>query len=66
MRTLSEVTLEKDELEALKLHDIDELEQTEAARKMKISQSTFARTLDNAYKKIAQAIINGKAIRINK
>ena len=46
MRTLSEVTLEKDELEALKLHDIDELEQTEAARKMKISQSTFARTLD--------------------
>lgn len=66
LRTLSEVTLEKDELEALKLHDIDELEQTEAARKMKISQSTFARTLDNAYKKIAQAIINGKAIRINK
>jgi predicted DNA-binding protein (UPF0251 family) len=66
MRELEEVVLESDQLEALKLHDVDGLEQVEAAKKMKISQSTFARVLDSAYKKIAEAIIEGKAIRIEK
>ena len=66
LRILEEVVLLPDELEALKLHDIDNLEQTEAAKKMKISQSTFARILDKAYKKIAEGIIKGKAIRIEK
>ena len=64
LRMLEEVVLLPDELEALKLHDIDGLEQAEGAKKMKISQPTFARILDSAYKKIAQAIIKGKAIRI--
>lgn len=64
LRMLEEVVLEPDELEALKLHDADGLEQTKAASKMKISQPTFARTLDRAYKKIADALIFGKAIRI--
>jgi predicted DNA-binding protein (UPF0251 family) len=64
MRHLSEVVLEKDELEALKLHDVDGLEQIKAAKKMKISQPTFARILDSTYKKVADAIINGKAIKI--
>jgi len=53
-----------DELEALKLYEIDSLEQTEAAEKMKISQPTFARILNSAHKKIAKALIKGKAIRI--
>lgn len=66
LRVLEEIILLPDELEALKLHDIDGLEQIEAAKKMKISQSTFARILDKAYKKIAEAIIKGKAIRIEK
>ena len=44
--------------------DVDGLEQTKAAEKMKISQPTFARILDSAYKKIADALIKGKAIRI--
>lgn len=64
MRLLEEVVLEADELEALKLHDVDGLEQTKAAEKMEISQSTFARVLDSAYKKVAEAIVGGKAIRI--
>lgn len=64
LRMLEEVVLESDELEALKLHDIDGLEQKEAALKMKISQATFARVLDSAYKKIAEGIIKGKAIKI--
>lgn len=66
LRMLSEVVLLPDELEALKLHDVDNLEQIEAAKKMGISQSTFARTLDRAYKKMAQALIKGKAIRVEK
>jgi predicted DNA-binding protein (UPF0251 family) len=64
LRELEEIVLLPDELEALKLYEIDELEQTEAAEKMKISQPTFARLLGSANKKIAQAIIKGKAIRI--
>lgn len=66
MRELEEVVLLPDELEALKLHEIDGLEQIEASEKMKISQPTFARILDSAHKKIAQAIILGRAIRIEK
>lgn len=66
LRLLEEVILEPDELEALKLHDIDGLEQIEAAKKMKVSQPTFARILDSAYKKIAQGLIKGKAIRIER
>ena len=66
LRMLEEVILEHDELEALKLHDVDGLEQTKAAQEMKISQSTFARILDSAYKKLAEGIINGKAIKIEK
>jgi len=66
LRMLEEVILLPDELEALKLHDIDSLKQMEGAKKMKISQPTFARILDSAYKKIAKAIIKGKAIRIEK
>jgi len=63
MRNLEEVVLEPDELEAIKLHDVDDLEQKAAAAKMGISQPTFARTLDKAYKKVAQALIRGKALR---
>lgn len=61
---IEEVTLEKDEIEAIKLHDVDLLKQTEAAAEMNISQPTFARIIDSAYKKLADGIINGKAIKI--
>ena len=64
LRELEEVVLLPDELEALKLHDVDGLEQVPASEKMGISQPTFARILDSAYKKLAQALIQGKAIRI--
>ncbi|MFH1535599.1 MAG: DUF134 domain-containing protein [Patescibacteria group bacterium] len=65
LRILEEVVLKADELEALKLYEVDGLDQIEAAKKMKISQSTFARILDSANKKVANAIISGKAIRID-
>jgi len=59
-----EIVLLPDELEALKLYEVDGLDQTQAAEKMNISQPTFARLLGSANKKIAEAIIKGKAIRI--
>ena len=64
MRELEEMVLFPDELEALKLHEVDGLEQIEASEKMKISQPTFARLLGSAHQKIAEAIVKGKAIKI--
>ena len=64
MRHLEEVILTKEEMEAVKLKDYDELEQMEAAEKMNTSQSTFHRILSCARAKIAEAIVKGKALRI--
>ncbi len=66
LRMLEEVVLLPDELEALKLYDVDGLEQIMAAKKMKISQPTFARILNKAHLKMAEALIKGKAVRIEK
>lgn len=65
MRTLQEVALTIEEVEAIRLKDFLGLEQTQAAEKMKTSQSTFQRILTQAHQKIAQAIIEGKALKIN-
>ena len=66
LRVLEEIVLNPDEFEAIKLHDIYNLNQTQVAELMHISQPTVARILDRAYKKIAQALVQGKAIRIEK
>jgi len=63
---LEEVELGVDELEAIRLCDFEGLEQEEAAKKMKISQSTLSRILISARKKIAEALIEGKAIKIKR
>lgn len=59
-----EVTPE--EAEALRLKNIEGLDQTEAAEEMDISQSTFQRILSSAYKKTSEALIYGKALKIQK
>ncbi|PIS22560.1 hypothetical protein COT50_01275 [candidate division WWE3 bacterium CG08_land_8_20_14_0_20_41_10] len=64
LRDLEEVELLPDEIEAIKLYLVDELDQTKSAEKMGISQPTFARTLNLANKKVAEALIKGKAIKI--
>ncbi len=61
---LEEVVLTMEEFEAIRLKDVEGLEQIEAAKKMDISQPTFNRILCSARKKIADALINGKAIRV--
>jgi len=66
MRFLDIVELTTEEAEALRLKNIKDLDQIEAAKKMNTSQSTFQRILSSAYKKITKAIIEGKAIKIVK
>ena len=61
---LKETQLSFDELEAIRLIDNEEMEQTKVAKKMKISQSTLSRLLKSGRKKIADALINGKSIKI--
>jgi len=62
---LKEVELAVDEFEAIRLRDLEGLEQEDAAKKMNISQPTFHRLLGTARKKVADALINGKAIKIH-
>lgn len=64
MRNLEEVVLTHEEIEAIRLKDFLGLEQVEAAKKMKTSQSTFQRILVSARRKVASGIINGKALKI--
>ena len=59
-----EITIE--EIEALRLQNIEGLDQETAAGKMNISQPTLHRTLISARKKITDALVNGKAIQISK
>ena len=66
MIDLNEVDLSMPEFEAMRLIDLDEISQVEAGEKMRISQSTLSRILSSGRKKIADAIVNGKAIRIEK
>ena len=64
MRDLKEVVLSVEEFEALRLSDFEKLSQSECAAKMNISQPTFNRLLSSAREKIAEALVEGKAIRI--
>ncbi|MFH1421560.1 MAG: DUF134 domain-containing protein [Planctomycetota bacterium] len=64
LSSLEEVVLPIDEFEALRLADLEGLYQEEAATKMKISRQTFGRIIEIARKKVADALANGKALRI--
>lgn len=64
IRELDDSVLSVDEYEAIRLKDLEGLEQEDAAKKMNISQPTFHRLLLSARKKITDAIVNGKAIKI--
>ena len=59
-----EVYLSLDEFEAVRLAYLVELKQIDAAKLMKISRPTFSRILTSAQKKIADGLVNIKAIRI--
>ena len=61
---LNESILALDEFESVRLKDLECLDQEECAKKMNISQPTFHRLVLAARKKIADALVNGKAIKI--
>lgn len=64
MRELQYVTLAVDELEALRLADLDSLYHDEAAVKMGISRQTFGRIIATARKKVTGALVEGNALAI--
>ena len=61
---LEEVNLALDELEAVRLADFDGLYQEDAAKKMNISRQTFGNIIERAHKKIADVLLNAKALKI--
>ncbi|RQD75731.1 MAG: DUF134 domain-containing protein [Candidatus Syntrophonatronum acetioxidans] len=64
LRELKEVILNVEELEALRLKDVERLEQEACAEKMKVSRPTFQRILTSARGKVAEALTEARAIRI--
>jgi predicted DNA-binding protein (UPF0251 family) len=63
-RELKETCLTLDELEAVRLADLEELYQEEAARRMGVSRQTFGNIIRSAHGKIADVLVNAKSLKI--
>ncbi|HVP57742.1 MAG TPA: DUF134 domain-containing protein [bacterium] len=64
LRFLEEVALGVDELEAIRLADLEGMYQEDAARRMRVSRQTFGNIIASAHRKVADALANAKALRI--
>ena len=64
MRLLEEIILPVEGFEALRLVEIEGLDQDQASARMKISRQTFGRILSAARKTLAKAVVQGMALRI--
>lgn len=64
VRQLEEVNLTLDELEAVRLADLEGMYQEQGASRMDISRQTFGNIIVSAHKKIADALLNAKALKI--
>jgi len=64
LRSLEEVSVSFEEIESLRLTQLKGLSQSDSAEKMNISQPTFNRVFNSAVKKVSDALVNGKAIKI--
>jgi len=64
LTSLEEITLTLDEYEAVRLADLESLYHEEAAEKMRVSRQTFGNIIAAARKKVADSLINGKALKI--
>lgn len=62
---LEEIILRPDEIEAIRLADLESLSHKKAAVKMEISRATFGRIVKKARNKLADAVLNGKAVMIS-
>ena len=63
-KVLDQVRLTVDELEAIRLADLEGLYQEQAAERMNVSRQTFGRVIASAHKKVAEALVMGKSILI--
>lgn len=63
-KSLQIVILFEDEMEAIRLADLESMYQQECSEKMGISRTTFSRLVESARNKIADALLNQKAIRV--
>jgi len=61
---LRQIVLIPEELEALRLADLEGLSQEEGAVQMGISRSTFQRSLDRAHRQVALALVERQALRL--
>lgn len=66
LKNLENVIIETDELEAIRLADLEGMYHEEAARAMDVSRQTFGRIIASARQKIADALVNAKAIQMKK
>jgi len=64
LRALEEICLSVEEAESIRLKDLEGMGQEQGAERMKVSRPTFQRILASARQKMADALLNGKAIRI--
>ena len=64
LRELDEIVLAMDELEAMRLTDLEGLYQADAAERMGVSRQTIGNILNSVHRKVADALLNGKALRI--
>lgn len=65
LRDLEEVTLTIEEMEAIRLADIELLDQGASAERMEVSRPTFHRIINKAHQKIANALWQGNALRVD-
>jgi predicted DNA-binding protein (UPF0251 family) len=63
-RELETLTLRRDELEALRLADLEGLYQETAAERMGVSRATFARVLERARTTVARALLEERLLVI--
>ena len=64
LRELMEVAVSVEEMEAIRLRDVERLDQEQCAKMMAVSRPTFHRVLASARRKVADALTRGKALRI--
>jgi predicted DNA-binding protein (UPF0251 family) len=64
LKLLEENQLSVEEIESIRLRDLEHLDQTQCAQRMNVSRPTFQRILGSAREKIADSLLNGKALRI--
>lgn len=65
MRSIEEILITIEEMEAIRLSDVEQLDQATAAERMEVSAPTFNRILNSAHRKIAAALWKGYALRID-